>query len=528
MAEKRNDTAEVIAPSSTESQLGTVQELSNDALQLAALGHKEELERNFGLLALAGLGFVCSGSWSGVAQSLVAAILSGGPSVLVYGALIIPSMIIFVVLSLAEIASAYPTTAGPLEWTYRLAPRKHAAFLSWMTGWSNMLSWIVGASANVAVMTFQIVFLANLFHPSYESKSWHVFLIMEALLILNCLMNVFGTRILPLVDTAGFWWFLASFFVVGITAVAAANPHQPAKFVFATFINQTGWDNSFVVFMNGLIITAGNFVALDSISHLSEEMPNPSRTVPRAMIMTITIGALTDFIVCILLMFSVGQDIEEFFNSGAPYLTIMLTSTGSKAAVACISTMQLVNNFNSTTSVIQVGSRIIWAFARDGGFIFPKYFSKVNKSLACPVPAVIMSWAIAALISVLYLASTTAFNALMSCLVILGYFAYGVPILCLLLRGRVLDREGTFKLGKAGWTINILALCFMSFLTIFFCFPVYLPATKNNMNYASLVSVGLMLIAYLLWIFVGKKNFKGPSLAGIVVADDAVAQEKDV
>lgn len=49
--------------------------------------------------------------------------------------------------------------------------------------------------------------------------------------------------------------FLGSFFVVGITAVAAANPHQPAKFVFATFINQTGWDNSFVVFMNGKVNT---------------------------------------------------------------------------------------------------------------------------------------------------------------------------------------------------------------------------------------------------------------------------------
>lgn len=45
--------------------------------------------------------------------------------------------------------------------------------------------------------------------------------------------------------------FLASFFVVAITAVAAANPHQPAKYVFATFVNETGWSNPFVVFMNG-------------------------------------------------------------------------------------------------------------------------------------------------------------------------------------------------------------------------------------------------------------------------------------
>lgn len=91
-----------------DSETGKVMDVSADALQLASLGHKEELgerlllqyrdepstdqttERNFNLLALAGLGFVCSGSWSGVAQSLVAAILSGGPSVLVYGAYVQP------------------------------------------------------------------------------------------------------------------------------------------------------------------------------------------------------------------------------------------------------------------------------------------------------------------------------------------------------------------------------------------------------------------------------------------------------
>lgn len=59
-----------------------------------------------------------------------------------------PLMILCVVLSLAEMASAYPvgltarndrvndianewtqTTAGPLEWTFRLAPKKNARFL---------------------------------------------------------------------------------------------------------------------------------------------------------------------------------------------------------------------------------------------------------------------------------------------------------------------------------------------------------------------------------------------------------------
>jgi len=56
------------AATAVDSGSGSVEVLTADALQLASLGHVEQLERNFGLLALAGLGFVCSGSWSGTSS----------------------------------------------------------------------------------------------------------------------------------------------------------------------------------------------------------------------------------------------------------------------------------------------------------------------------------------------------------------------------------------------------------------------------------------------------------------------------
>jgi choline transport protein len=93
--------------------------------------------------------------------------------------------------------------------------------------------------------------------------------------------------------------------------------------------------------------------------------------------------------------------------------------------------------------------------------------------------------AIGAVISVLYLALTTAFNALLSCVVILAYFAFAIPIIYLLCRGRQFDRLGTFQLEKAEWFVNIGALAFMSFLAIFFCLRVNHPATKTNMNNSS-------------------------------------------
>lgn len=37
---------------------------------------------------------------------------------------------------------------------------------------------------------------------------------------------------------------LTSFFVILITVPAAANTHQDAKFVFANFVNATGWNQN--------------------------------------------------------------------------------------------------------------------------------------------------------------------------------------------------------------------------------------------------------------------------------------------
>jgi amino acid transporter len=58
---------------------------------------------------------------------------------MVYGWIVVAVMTFFVGLSMAEIVSAIPTSGGPYFWAAMLAPQKHAAFLSWLTGWFNFV-----------------------------------------------------------------------------------------------------------------------------------------------------------------------------------------------------------------------------------------------------------------------------------------------------------------------------------------------------------------------------------------------------
>ena len=60
-------------------------ENDRDAAELAALGYKAELNRNFSPLAMLGLAFAILNSWTALAASLSLALPSGGPTSVLWG-----------------------------------------------------------------------------------------------------------------------------------------------------------------------------------------------------------------------------------------------------------------------------------------------------------------------------------------------------------------------------------------------------------------------------------------------------------
>jgi choline transport protein len=68
-----------------------------------------------------------------------------------------------------------------------------------------------------------------------------------------------------------------------IVVAAKAPSHRSSTFVFRTWINNTGWENNVVCFITGLVNPLYSLGGLDGVSHITEEMPNPSRNAPLAV-----------------------------------------------------------------------------------------------------------------------------------------------------------------------------------------------------------------------------------------------------
>ncbi|KAK3058733.1 choline transporter [Extremus antarcticus] len=299
-----------------------------------------------------------------------------------------------------------------------------------------------------------------------------------------------------------------------VTVPSVTPEYKPASFVFATFINNTGYDQAGIAFIVGLINTNWPFCCLDCATHLAEEVPRPERNIPIAICGTVAIGFTTAWFFAVAMFFSLYGDFEQLVNTetGVPILVLFYSAlTGRSAQVAgaiVLESLILATGLGCQIASHTWQSRLLWSFARDGGVPFSRYFAHCSEKLDVPLRAHLFSCGLVAIVGSLYLGSYTAFNSMVTATIVLLYISYAVPIFSLLfVRGRNNLRHGPFWLGKVGMVANVVVLCWTMFTLVMYSFPYTMPVQAGNMNYVSAVYAAVSLIVAADWFLRGKKQY---------------------
>jgi len=101
-----------------------------DEALLASLGYKQEFRREFSPLEVFGIAFSIIGLLPSIASVLVYALPNGGPVAMVWGWVVASLGILFVGISMAELASAAPTSGGVTDFSA-------ARTTAWLNGLSS-------------------------------------------------------------------------------------------------------------------------------------------------------------------------------------------------------------------------------------------------------------------------------------------------------------------------------------------------------------------------------------------------------
>jgi hypothetical protein len=97
-------------------------------------------------------------------------------------------------------------------------------------------------------------------------------------------------------------------------------------------------------------------------------------------------------------------------------------------------------------------------------------------------------------------ASPVAANAIFSLTAIALDISYIIPIALRRIfqhHPEVQFKPGPFYLGDGllGWAVNINCIVWTLFVSAIFSLPTYLPVTKNTMNYAAVITGGVVLLS---------------------------------
>lgn len=477
----------------------------NDQL-LQRQGYQPELERNFSFWSLLGVAFGLTNSWLGIAGGMGETIAAGGPLMVVYGLIALFVFVLPVGVTLSELVSMFPNSGGQYFWTFQLAPKKNARFLLFLTG---QMGWLgaVFTCSSVSLTTLQSILASyQLTHPDFEQHPWHVLVCCILIVLFVSIFNCWE-KPLPTITFLAFAMSLFTFFVAIIACLATSHGnYQSGSFVFTELINVEK-DMIGITFLVSLTLPTWALAGLDALTHMSEELPQPAKTIPKLIISTIIIGFLTLFIFSVSLFFCI-KDVQLVMSAPLPLLEIIYQLLNyNKAGLIFVELLLILTAIFCNISANTWQLRICWSFSRDNGLPFSQYWKQVSPRTNVPIKAHLFSNFICILIAIVYLGSSNAYTSIVTASVEVLYFSYFIPTVCLLKKGRSKMRPGPFWMGKIGLVCNYLTCFWVCFCLIFFSFPYEMPATLGNMNYVSAVYLGCFLYIFIYWFAEGRYKF---------------------
>jgi amino acid transporter len=134
----------------------------------------------------------------------------------------------------------------------------------------------------------------------------------------------------------------------------------------------------------GAFIAFYAFVGFEDIVNVAEEVINPVKNIPRAVIWSLIVTTLFYFIISVAAVMTISP--ETLANSNAPLAVIYEHQTGQKATV--IAVISLLSVINGALIQIVMASRVLYGLSEQQWI--PAFFGHVNKTTRTPINATVI------------------------------------------------------------------------------------------------------------------------------------------
>ena len=469
-----------------------------DAQELSRLGYAQELFRTMGGFSNFAISFSIISILTGAVTLYGHGLRMGGPFEMAAGWPLVTLFTLTVALSMAELASALPTSGSVYHWSSKLG----GASWGWFTAWFNIAGNVMvlaGVDYGCALFVTPLIGL--------EATTRNLLLVYAAILVSHALINHFGIRLVAWLND-----FSVSVHIIGVIAIVGAlllfAPKRPAAFFFDRVTNNVeGWPYWWA-FVIGLLQAQWTFTGYDASASVSEETVDPRRRAPWGMILAVVVSSVVGYLLLIALTMSI-KDVPAVLGAKDPsgndvpvVITILAGALGERAG-AVFSWLTVMAMWFCGLSAVTWCSRVLYAFARDEGLPASRMWRRVSPKHQTPGHAIWLCVTVA-FVAAVY---SGAYAVVTSISVIALYFSYVIPVYLswrATRRGEPVER-GPWHLGRYHPTINLLAILWVLFISVILSLPDGMRAGRTVLAFTALL---------VLWFLIReRRRFRGPAWA---------------
>src|SRR5262245_19877487 len=483
-----------------------------DAQELGRLGYAQELFRTMGGFSNFAISFSIISILTGAVTLYGHGLKMGGPAEMAFGWPLVTLFTLVVVCSMAELASALPTSGAMYHWSCKLGGKGWG----WLTAWFTIigqLAAIGGIDYGCALFVTPLIGL--------KATTQNLLIVYAAILLSHALINHFGIRLVAWLNDLSVTVHIVGVIII-VGALLAFAPKQPASFFFARITsNEEGWPYWWA-FIIGLLQAMWTFTGYDASASVPEETVDPRRRAPWGMVMSVAVSSVVGYLLLIALTLSI-RNIYVTLNADTPaVITILVGALGERAG-NLFSALAAMAMWFCGLSAVTWSSRVIWAFARDDGLPVSGLWKRVSHKHSTPVYTIWLC-VVAAFLAVMYAVVTSlrfdqqrlyfdesAYSnnyAIVTSISTIGlYLSYILPVyLSWRAKGKAGETErGPWHLGKYSGAINSVAILWVVFLSVILSLPDKMRAGK---------SIAAVTVLLALWYGLReRRRFKGPSWA---------------
>ncbi len=472
---------------------------TSDSQDLHRFGYRQELFRDMGGFSNFAISFSIISILTGAVTLYGYGLDLGGPLEMTLGWPVATIFTLALAISMAELCSAFPTSGAMYHWATALGNPGTGWFVAWM----NIIG-LIAAQAGIDYSCSQFI-LPFLRIPV---SARNVFIVFALTLIIHGILNQYGVKLVAILNDVS-----VSVHIIGVAALVGAllifAPLQPISFLGTSNAHPSIHAPYIWLFLLGLLQAQWTYTGFDGSAHMAEETANARKSAPWGIVLSVAVSGIAGYALLLTLtlaIHSVPAVLSAKDAQGNPVpaaIAILSTGLGPRIgnALAALASMAMwFCGLSCTTSA----SRAVYALARDGGFPFAEFFSRVNKRHGTPGPAI---WLIV-IASLITMAWSGAIPIVTSLSTVALYVAYILPVI-FAVRGRHQSpswtAEAHWTVGRAGEVINLVAIAYTILIAVVLVMPPNQLAGKTL--------GGVVAILLLMYWFIVRRKFSGPEWA---------------